>query len=473
MELAFGPGMIESTRLTSSISGSADANSAADGSTVSDPLFATLLTGVVAEPPKAVPPGSATLSGTLQAMPAEQLHGLPMVASSVPGSAMDQRSMPLPSGLSLLASGHGEGLTGVPSFPAASPGSADMTSRLGSPLGFTPGSIMAPAPLSAGDGPAGPVEPSLSLLQGLPADEAQAAAPGGVPLSTVEEFARADRLSTVSPGRMADMAQAAGRPLAEMATPRTGQGSSAIDPSRMASITANSANDIELAEASGDDAAPLRPVPTSVSSLGDARPATSIAHSMTAPMPRPETELSGQTAGEETMDIVLDGEIGELPRLRDTQLQAVDRSYRQAAVLAQPAQQVGAGLQLAIQQGMDRVTVQLHPEELGAVDIELVFDSERRVSVAITVERPETLDLLAREARQIERLLQAQGMSLGSELDLATRDERSGGSDDRREWAGQQGESSRFEPDIGRTDGERVESGPITLAVQGLYDLKI
>jgi len=69
----------------------------------------------------------------------------------------------------------------------------------------------------------------------------------------------------------------------------------------------------------------------------------------------------------------------------------------------------------------ERLTLVLEPEELGTVEIAVARDSGKRVTIAVTVERPETLHLLQRDAGLLERALAqagvgAEGRSLAFEL---------------------------------------------------------
>ncbi len=77
-----------------------------------------------------------------------------------------------------------------------------------------------------------------------------------------------------------------------------------------------------------------------------------------------------------------------------------------------PSSQVAVHITRAIPQGMDRFSVQLHPAELGGVEIHLDFGKDGRVSALITTERPETLELLQRDSRAMERSLNDGGVKL-------------------------------------------------------------
>ena len=77
-----------------------------------------------------------------------------------------------------------------------------------------------------------------------------------------------------------------------------------------------------------------------------------------------------------------------------------------------PSTQIAMQIARAIPQGVDRFSIQLHPADFGMVEIRLEFAEEGRMSALITVERPETLDLLQRDSRSLERTLSNAGLSL-------------------------------------------------------------
>jgi len=83
--------------------------------------------------------------------------------------------------------------------------------------------------------------------------------------------------------------------------------------------------------------------------------------------------------------------------------------------------QPSAGMQIALQiarsapDGVDRFSLQLHPAELGSVDIQLTFEGAGRLSALITAERPETLELLQRDSRLLERSLGDSGLKLSND----------------------------------------------------------
>jgi len=60
--------------------------------------------------------------------------------------------------------------------------------------------------------------------------------------------------------------------------------------------------------------------------------------------------------------------------------------------------------------GRNHFEIRLDPPELGRIDVRLSVDHDGRVSSHLTVDRPDTLDLLKRDANSLERALQQAGL---------------------------------------------------------------
>jgi hypothetical protein len=73
-----------------------------------------------------------------------------------------------------------------------------------------------------------------------------------------------------------------------------------------------------------------------------------------------------------------------------------------------------AGLAVAIAahtlNGDNRFEIRLDPPELGRIDVRLKFDANGQVTSHLIVDRAETLDLLRRDANDLERSLQQAGL---------------------------------------------------------------
>jgi flagellar hook-length control protein FliK len=83
---------------------------------------------------------------------------------------------------------------------------------------------------------------------------------------------------------------------------------------------------------------------------------------------------------------------------------------RAAAPILPASEQVALTIQRAIQDGIDRMTVELKPAALGRVSAEIEFHDDHRVHVVLSAERPATLDALRSDSRSLERALQEAGL---------------------------------------------------------------
>ncbi|QQR68651.1 MAG: flagellar hook-length control protein FliK [Alphaproteobacteria bacterium] len=77
---------------------------------------------------------------------------------------------------------------------------------------------------------------------------------------------------------------------------------------------------------------------------------------------------------------------------------------------ATPAEQVAVRLVHQAGEGKDSISFQLHPAELGKIDVRLDVGSDGKVSARIMADNPATLDMLQRDQRQLERALSDAGL---------------------------------------------------------------
>ncbi len=113
---------------------------------------------------------------------------------------------------------------------------------------------------------------------------------------------------------------------------------------------------------------------------------------------------------------------------------------------ARPGMAAGATEQVAVQlqhsakDGNGSISMQLRPEELGRIDIKLDIDQQGLVNATITADRPQTLELLQRDSRSLEKALQDAGLQTDSgSLSFNLRGESGQGSNQQ----GFQGDGSR------------------------------
>lgn len=76
--------------------------------------------------------------------------------------------------------------------------------------------------------------------------------------------------------------------------------------------------------------------------------------------------------------------------------------------------QVAAQMAQAAADGTDKINIRLSPAELGRIDVKLDFGPDGRVQAVFAAERPQTMELLQRDARDLERALQDAGLRADS-----------------------------------------------------------
>ncbi|WP_298364693.1 flagellar hook-length control protein FliK [Azospirillum sp.] len=76
--------------------------------------------------------------------------------------------------------------------------------------------------------------------------------------------------------------------------------------------------------------------------------------------------------------------------------------------------QVAVHIKKNVADDVDQFTINLHPAELGRIDIKLDIGADGRVSAMVAVEKAQTLELLQRDSRGLERALQDAGLQTDS-----------------------------------------------------------
>lgn len=81
---------------------------------------------------------------------------------------------------------------------------------------------------------------------------------------------------------------------------------------------------------------------------------------------------------------------------------------------ADPAEQIAVQVRRAQVAGQEQINIKLHPAELGRIEVKLESNNDGTLRAVISAERSETLDLLQRDARGLERALQEAGVKTDS-----------------------------------------------------------
>ena len=79
-----------------------------------------------------------------------------------------------------------------------------------------------------------------------------------------------------------------------------------------------------------------------------------------------------------------------------------------------PMEQVSVQIQRAVLSGTDKINIKLHPAHLGRVEVRLDIAADGQLSAIIMAEKPETLELLQRDIKGLEKALQQAGLDTNS-----------------------------------------------------------
>ncbi|WP_346730708.1 flagellar hook-length control protein FliK [Bradyrhizobium sp. 199] len=99
-----------------------------------------------------------------------------------------------------------------------------------------------------------------------------------------------------------------------------------------------------------------------------------------------------------------------------------------ATATAVPINGIPVEIAAAIRSGRSRFDISLDPAELGRIDVRINVDRHGNVTSHLTVEKPETLQMLRQDAPQLQRALDDAGLKSGSNgLSFSLRDQNSSG----------------------------------------------
>lgn len=187
-------------------------------------------------------------------------------------------------------------------------------------------------------------------------------------------------------------------------------GNSSVLPATLAVDADNTVtNPVTATGGSGTNTQPQTQTNNQILAQALASSAAEPAPSGSTPTP---TQISPTVTGD-TMSVTQSFN-AEMRAAIDAPTQAAAYTAR-GAVTPQPAtEQIAMQISRAADQGVDRLSVQLKPAELGKVTIDLEIGPDNRLLAVISAERSETLDLLQRDARSLEKALAEAGVETDS-----------------------------------------------------------
>jgi flagellar hook-length control protein FliK len=128
-------------------------------------------------------------------------------------------------------------------------------------------------------------------------------------------------------------------------------------------------------------------------------------------------------------------QLGSLPYVPDRQptsgIANAGATAAGSAAAAVPVAGIAVEIAARAQAGHNRFEIRLDPPELGRIDVRLDVDRSGHVTSRLVVDRAETLDLLRRDAPELERALQQAGLKTSDNgLQFTLRDQAFAGRDD-------------------------------------------
>ncbi len=115
-------------------------------------------------------------------------------------------------------------------------------------------------------------------------------------------------------------------------------------------------------------------------------------------------------ATEPTQAIQLPPAAHTLEAMARTMPEAAQSHSRPLYSYAAPSDQVLMHIRHAAATGQDSIRLQLHPEELGGVDIRISMRDDTIRSISIHADSVDTMDMLQRDSKELQRMLQDAGL---------------------------------------------------------------
>lgn len=137
-------------------------------------------------------------------------------------------------------------------------------------------------------------------------------------------------------------------------------------------------------------------------------------------------------------------------------------------------EQISVRIRQAVDEGVDQITMKLNPPELGKIQIKMEIASDGRAQVVVTADNRDTFEMLQRDARGLERVLNEAGVKTDSgslQFDLR---EQPGQNPNGQQFESDQQSNNSNSNDKGGSDGAyktaALEMNPAMPTLQPLTD---
>jgi chemotaxis protein MotD len=200
---------------------------------------------------------------------------------------------------------------------------------------------------------------------------------------------------------------------------------------------------------------------------------SAVKPSETTPRPQIEAQLAGSTDKPAA-------DAGQLtPQQHPTENVLAPAPAQAGAAAPDQVTVPVAGLAVEIaaraQAGSNRFSIRLDPPELGRIDVRLDVDRDGHVTSHLMVEKAETLDLLRRDAPELERSLQQAGLKTGDNgMQFTLRDQSFGGQNQNPADHSRSGAARLVVPDPAMAPVETVQASyGRSLGLGGGIDIRV
>jgi flagellar hook-length control protein FliK len=113
--------------------------------------------------------------------------------------------------------------------------------------------------------------------------------------------------------------------------------------------------------------------------------------------------------------IAMGGQANSLQVQHAAQVANIPTPNQAATNMQTPTVQIGFHIAKAVDQGINRMSIRLDPAELGRVQIQLEVGGDGRVQAMIMADKQDTLDLLQKDAKMLEKVMKDAGLETSSE----------------------------------------------------------
>jgi flagellar hook-length control protein FliK len=136
---------------------------------------------------------------------------------------------------------------------------------------------------------------------------------------------------------------------------------------------------------------------------------------------------AAQSGNSETPIVTAPGSTTNTQQAQQTSSTQVINQNRFTSTNPALTDQVSVQISKAINAGNDKISIQLKPADMGRVDVQMEVGHDGRISAVISADNKSTMDLLQKDAKELQQALQQAGLQLDNDsLSFNLREQRDG-----------------------------------------------